>query len=266
MRAALFQGPAISGDVAVNVAAITASATQAAGRGANILITPEMSATGYNIGALSAARAEPADGPLLAAITEIAVRAKIAIGYGFPELTAGGIYNAVQVVGPRGEILAHYRKTHLYGELDRGLFIPGDRLVSQFDLRGFTCGLAICYDVEFPELVRAHADAGTEVLFVPTALMRPFEVVSTILVPARAYENQIFLAYVNRCDVEDDLRYCGLTCAVGPDGVDLARAGEGEELLIVDIDPTALATGREINTHLRDRRGDLYGGGAVTAR
>jgi nitrilase len=108
-------------------------------------------------------------------------------------------------------------------------------------------------------LVRAHADAGTEVLFVPTALMRPFEVVGTTVVPARAYENQMFIAYVNRCDVEGELHYCGLTCAVGPDGVDLARAGAGEELLVVDIDPAALVAGRAINTHLRDRRGDLYG-------
>jgi len=161
-------------------------------------------------------------------------------------------------VGSDGSTLAHYRKTHLFGELDRDLFAPGDDLVVQFALGGLTCGLAICYDMEFPEVARAHADAGTDVLLAPTGLMAPFEVVSTVLVPARAYENQLFAVYVNRCDVEGDLHYCGLSCAIGPDGSDLARAGAGEELVVVDLDPDLLARSRAINTHLADRRTDLY--------
>ena len=89
------------------------------------------------------------------------------------------------------------------------------------------CGriaILICYDIEFPEVARAHAESGTDILFVPTGLMAPFEVVSNILVPARAYENQLYVAYVNRCDVEAELRYCGLSCAISPDGTALARA------------------------------------------
>ena len=74
--------------------------------------------------------------------------------------------------------------------------------------------------------------------------MSPFEVVSRIVVPARAYENQFFVVYVNRCDIEQELTYCGLSCAVGPDGTDLARAGGGEQLLVVDLDPAALTAGQ----------------------
>ncbi|MGB3675041.1 MAG: carbon-nitrogen hydrolase family protein [Candidatus Nanopelagicales bacterium] len=259
IRAALYQGPGNPGDVSANVAAIAAAAGRAAEAGADLLVTPEMSATGYNIGALSAQRAEPAGGALFDAVAQIAQSHRIAIVYGYPEAVDGGNYNAVQVVGPQGEDLASHRKTHLYGDLDRGLFIEGHTLVSQFEFRGLTCGLAICYDIEFPEVARAHAVAGTDVLIVPTGLMAPFEVVSKILVPARAYENQLYVAYVNRCDVEADLRYCGLTCAISPDGADIARADGGEDLLVVDFDPAALATGRAINTHLPDRRQDLYG-------
>ena len=114
------------------------------------------------------------------------------------------------------------------------------------------------YDVEFPEVTRAHADAGTDLLLAPTGLMRPFEVVARILVPARAYESQMYLAYANRCGTEGELDYCGLSCVVGPDGADLARAGAGETLLVADVDPDVLAASRAINTHLGDRRADLY--------
>ncbi|MDQ3157852.1 MAG: carbon-nitrogen hydrolase family protein [Actinomycetota bacterium] len=259
MRAALFQGPLASGDVATNVAAIADAAARAAASGADILVTPEMSATGYNIGALSARRAEPARGPLFDAIAGICQRHGIAIVYGYPESVEAGNYNSVQAIGPTGDDLGSHRKTHLYGDLDRGLFVPGDRLVSQFRLAGLTVGLAICYDIEFPEVARAHAEAGTDILLVPTGLMAPFEIVANILVPARAYENQLYVAYVNRCDAEADLNYCGLTCAVSPDGTEVARAGPGEELVFADIEAGNLEAGRAINTHLPDRRSDLYG-------
>jgi nitrilase len=258
MRVALFQGPASAGDVPANVEAIARAAQTAAARGSELLVTPEMSATGYNIGPLSGERAEPSDGPIRDMVAAVARDTGLAIIYGYPERVDGAVFNAVNVVGRDGSTLAHYRKTHLYGDLDRGLFSPGSELLAQFPLEGLTCGLAICYDMEFPELARAHADAGTDVLLAPTGLMSPFEVVSTVLVPARAYENQLYVVYVNRCDVEAELHYCGLSCAIGPDGADLARAGAAEELLIVDLDPDLLARSRAVNTHLADRRVDLY--------
>jgi len=258
MRLALFQGPSAGGDVGANLAAIDRAARCAAAEGADLLVTPEMSATGYNIGAAVSQRAETSVGPLRDAIAQIAVKHGVAIIYGYPERTPESIYNTASVIGTDGTVLGTHRKTHLYGELDRRAFRPGERLVSQFTFDGFTCGLAICYEVEFPEVVRAHADSGTDVLFVPTALMPPFEVVGRIVVPARAYENQMFVVYANRCDVEDGLAYCGLSCVVGPDGADVVRAGAGEEFLVATIDPAALATGRSINTHRADRRGDLY--------
>jgi nitrilase len=260
LRAALFQGPARPGEVISNISTIAAVAGRAVAAGAQILVTPEMSVTGYNVGELSAGRAESANGSLFGAMASVAAENGIAIVYGYPEITEGGRYNAIQVVGPSGKSLARHHKVHLYGELDRDLFVPGKQLVSQFNFGGFTCGLTICYDVEFPELVRAHADAGTDVLLAPAALTRDFEVVSRIIVPARAYENQLFIGYVNRCDAEDGLEYCGLSCVIGPDGADRARAGAYEELLIADFDRAALDAGRAVNTHLADRRIDLYRG------
>lgn len=258
VRVSLFQGPEISGDVASNLDAIGRAATRAAESGAGIVITPEMSTTGYDIGHLVHERAEPAAGPIFGAIAQIARRTGVAVVYGYPERSDTGVYNSVQVVDRTGTSLARYRKTHLFGDLDRGHFRPGQELVVQFEFGGMLCGLLTCYDVEFPEVVRAHADAGTQWLVVPTGLMIPFDIVATHVVPARAYESQVFLTYVNRCGYERELQYCGSTCAIAPDGSELGRAGRGEELLTVDIDPAVLHTSRAINTHLTDRRHDLY--------
>ena len=93
---------------------------------------------------------------------------------------------------------------------------------------------------------------------VPTALMQPYDFVAQRLVPARAYENQVFVAYANRCDRERDLGYLGQSCIVAPDGRDIARAGRGEELITGDIDLAGMAESRRLNTYLADRRPELY--------
>ncbi|WP_206498271.1 carbon-nitrogen hydrolase family protein [Rhodococcus sp. KRD175] len=254
----LYQGPEDSGDVEANLTALDAAAAAAAAAGASILVTPEMSVSGYDIGELVVDRAEPFDGPIFGRVAQMARAHGVAIVYGYPERSGESVYNAVQVVDATGTSLARYRKTHLFGELDRAHFTPGQELLVQFDLGDLRCGLLTCYDVEFPETVRAHADAGTQWLIVPTGLMSPFEIIATHVVPTRAYESQVFVTYVNRCGTESTLTYCGLTCAVAPDGTDIARAGVHEQLLTVHLDPADLDRSRAINTHLSDRRPDLY--------
>src|SRR5699024_10220672 len=126
-------------------------------------------------------RAEPADGPLSRAMADIAARAGVALVHGFPERDGERVYNSIQLVDDHGRALATYRKTHLFGDLDRGAFTPGEDLVVQADLHGHRIGLLICYDVEFPETVRAHALAGADLVVVPTALMAPATAVATLL-------------------------------------------------------------------------------------
>ncbi|WP_158888414.1 carbon-nitrogen hydrolase family protein [Amycolatopsis anabasis] len=254
MITAVFQGPAAAGDV---LGALATAAAGAAAAGAELLVCPEMVTTGYHIGARAHELAEPADGPTARRIAGIAAGTGVAIAYGYPERDHDRVYNSVQLVAPHGR-LANYRKTHLFGDLDREWFTPGALAVVQADLAGLRIGLLICYDVEFPELVRAHALAGTELLLVPTALMRPYEVVADVVVPARAYESQLFAVYANRCDTERELTYCGRSCVVSPTGEVLARAGAGERLLIAEVDPAALRASRTENTHLTDRRPELY--------
>ncbi|WP_033292282.1 carbon-nitrogen hydrolase family protein [Amycolatopsis jejuensis] len=230
----------------------------AAEHGADLVVTAEMGTTGYNIGAAAVAeRAQPADGPLAAELGVLTTKHGVALVYGYPERDGEAVYNSAQLLSAQGERLANYRKTHLFGDLDRGQFSPGDDPVVQAELGGVRVGLLICYDVEFPETVRAHALAGTQVLLVPTALMRPYERIADLLIPVRAHESQLYVVYANRCDTEGELTYCGHSTIASPDEV-VAKAGDGSELVFADIDPALLARARAETTYLADRRPSLY--------
>jgi len=259
LRTALLQGPGgIPGSVGDSLAVLADAARQAAEQGARLLVTDEMFLTGYALGDRVAELAEPAGGPAQARVAEIAARHRIGIVYGAPEREGDAVFNTARFVGPDGGLLAVYRKTHLFGDYERNVFTAGAEPVVQAELDGVRIGLLICYDVEFPEPVRAHALAGTELLVVPTALMRPYEVVPRTLVPARAYENGLFLAYVNRCGPEGSYDFTGLSCLAGPDGVVRARAGGAGELLLADADLAMLRAARAQTPYLTDRRPELY--------
>jgi predicted amidohydrolase len=215
--------------------------------------------TGYAIGDDIARLAEPADGDSADAVAEIAGRHGIALAYGYPERAGDAVFNSVQLISADGTRLANYRKTHLFGCFERDHFTPGERQVVQAELNGLTVGLLICYDVEFPENVRAHALAGTDLLVVPTAQMHPFQFVAESMIPVRAFENQMYVAYVNRVGREGEFEFVGLSVLAGPDGVARTRAGRAEQLVLADADPAFLTASRENNPYLADRRPGLYG-------
>ncbi|WP_314173432.1 carbon-nitrogen hydrolase family protein [Streptomyces winkii] len=261
LRLALHQGPAgVPGTVEDGLAALDGAARAAAAGGARLLVTPELSLTGYALGDRVAERAEPADGPASREAARIAAAHGIAVVHGYPERDpeGGALYNSAALVGPDGRLLAGYRKTHLYGSYETEHFTPGGRLVVQSVLDDVRVGLLVCYDVEFPEAVRAHALAGTELLVVPTALMRPYDIVAETVLPARAWENQIYVAYVNRAGREGEFDFAGLSALAAPDGTVPVRAGREPDLLFADVDTGLLRASRAENSYLTDRRPGLY--------
>ncbi|MEV5689298.1 carbon-nitrogen hydrolase family protein [Streptomyces sp. NPDC052164] len=259
LRTALLQSSGRPGAVDENLKVLDEAAGRAAAAGARLLAGPEMFLTGYAIGDAVPRLAEPADGPGAQAVADIARRHGLAVLYGYPERAGELIFNAAQLIGPDGTPLANYRKTHLFGGFEQEWFTPGERTVVQAELDGVRVGLLICYDVEFPENVRAHALAGTDLLLVPTAQMHPFQFVAESVVPVRAFESQMYVAYVNRTGPEGEFEFVGLSCLAGPDGTVRARAGRGEELLVSDVDPAFLNASRAANPYLHDRRPGLYG-------
>lgn len=286
LRLALWQTSAGPGDVEGNLARLAAVAAEAAAEGADVLVTPEMFLTGYDIpGPLTRQLAEPADGPLFERVAALSEEHGIAIAYGYPELgepadgaesaargaegsaqggdapAQGGeapVYNAVQVVDGGRSVLRH-RKMHLYGDLDRARFAPGDAVPDVAELRGRRISALICYDVEFPESVRAAALAGADLVLVPTANMVGFEEVSTLLVPARALENGVAVAYVNYIGAEAVQRYCGHSVLAVPGRPAVLAGAEDDALLILDVPGTGADAAAGDADYLRDRRGDLFG-------
>ncbi|UFR05691.1 carbon-nitrogen hydrolase family protein [Streptomyces sp. Go40/10] len=259
MRTALLQSSGRPGSVAENLKVLDEAAGRAAAAGAGLLAAPEMFLTGYAIGDDIARLAEPADGDSADAVAEIATRHGLAVLYGYPERDGETVFNSAQLISADGTRLANYRKTHLFGCFERDHFTPGEQQVVQAELNGLTVGLLICYDVEFPENVRAHALAGTDLLVVPTAQMHPFQFVAESVIPVRAFENQMYVAYVNRVGQEGEFEFVGLSVLAGPDGVARTRAGRAEQLVVADADPAFLADSRENNPYLKDRRPGLYG-------
>ncbi|MEV0372525.1 carbon-nitrogen hydrolase family protein [Streptomyces sp. NPDC050636] len=281
LRTALLQSSGRPGDVEYNLKVLAWAAGDAAASGAGLLACPELFLTGYAIGSGVRELAEPADGESADEVARIAAEHGIAVLYGYPERgrndesagneadvadTAGAahdesgpVYNSAQLIGPDGARLANYRKTHLFGCFEREWFTPGDTPVVQAQLDGVRIGIMICYDVEFPENVRAHALAGTDLLLVPTAQMHPFQFVAESVVPVRAFENQMYVAYVNRVGTEGEFEFVGLSCLAGPDGIVRTRAGRAEQLVAADVDAAFLKESRADNPYLHDRRPELYG-------
>ncbi len=235
------------------------SASQAADGGCDLLVVPECSITGYNQPLETMQQiALEAKGRTTDSISEICRQHKIAIAYGFAEKDGNQYFNCVQVIDSSGDIAGKYRKTHLWGDLDRTLFSAGDALAPVFSIKGWQIGLLICYDIEFPEAARALALAGAELILVPTGLMQPWRDVAERVVPVRAYENQLYIAYCNYCEAEGDLTYEGRSGIVGPDGADLDRAGKTPTLLTATLTKDAIAKNREALPYHRDRLPHLY--------
>jgi 5-aminopentanamidase len=260
MRVAVQQCASVP-NVAGNLALLERTAMQAAASGAALLVCPEMSLTGYNIGATTVQRlAETADGAMSAAVAHIAQRAGLAIVYGYPERSAdNAVYNAAQCIAADGRRVANHRKTHLFGDLDHGLFSAAPELSPVFELNGWRIGLLICYEIEFPENARRIALAGADLIVVPTANMREFDFVAMTLVPTRAYENQCYVAYANHCGNEAEIAYGGLSSIVGPDGAFLALAERDDALPVATLERVQLKASRQRLPYLADRRPALYG-------
>lgn len=255
LKIAGLQTAGTPGEVEANLRELEVAAEEAAGQGAELLITPEMFITGYAVGD---ALPELAAMDVLAPVRTLAAQLGIAILLGAPEATEQGIYNAAYFVDDRGGLRSCYRKAHLFAELDRSQFLAGDDLYALTEFRGVRIATMICYDVEFPETVRAAALAGAHLVAVPTAQMEPFEFVAEQLVRTRAWENQVYVAYINHDGIEKDLTYVGRSSIVAPDATVLDSVEHGTRLIYATIDPDLVDVQQKVNPYLEDRRAALY--------
>ncbi len=251
---AALQMQSIDADVGANLSRIESAAWDAATAGASLLVTPELCITGYGAGDVISHLAEPADGSIVRRLQAISAETGVAIIAGFAERADAAVFNSAVYVDGAAEPTV-YRKSHLYGDYERRLFAAGAPEARLFNHRGVTCGMLICYDVEFPENVRRLAQAGAEAVLVPTALPAGWSgtFITGHMIQTRAFENQVFVAYINHCGADARFSFAGLSRIAAPDGSLLASSGShGENLMIAEIRPEHFAISKAENTYLTD--------------
>ena len=259
MRLAAFQMEARAGDVAANLSMIGEAAAEAKAAGAALMVAPELATTGYGAGDAIRELAEPADGSQVAAIQELAARHGIVLVVGFAERAAGTVYNSAVLAHPDGWRKV-YRKCQLYGAYERDLFAPGDKAPAVFSIGDVKAGILICFDVEFPEMVRRLAVAGADLVLVPTAQPDTPDAsfIAEKIVPVRAFENGIAIVYADHAGRDTRFAYAGRSCIALPDGSDGARApAVGSRVIVADYEPAAFAAARLANPYLAERRLDF---------
>jgi predicted amidohydrolase len=250
-------------DEAANLVTMRRLAADAASRGAVLVVFPEYSS--YFTPALGPdwpEHAQSLDGPFVRALAEIAAELGIHLVAGMIELVPGEserVANTLVAVDPTGEVVAHYRKIHLYdafGMRESDRIVPGeiwlDDAAPLFALCGFTVGLQTCYDVRFPEVTRRLVDAGADLVLLPSEWVRgPLkEHHWRTLVTARAIENTVYVAAADHAPPVG----AGNSMVVDPMGVELVTVGESTDVGVAWISPDRIAEVRHTNPALQLRR------------
>ena len=259
MKVAVLQMNVAFGQPDKNIASFYRLAEQAMEARPDVLLLPELWQTGfYPQPILSYA---DADGQQTrAALSALARRYQVNIVGGTAANAIGPqVFNTCYVFDRSGHLTATYHKAHLFtpsGEKDD--FHAGDSAVT-FLLDGVPCGLAVCYDIRFPELVRRLALEGIAVLFVPAAWPLPRLIHWQTLLRARAIENQIFVAACNESGTgANNLQLAGHSVLIDPWGEILAEAGEDETILHGSLRPVVRHQIKKEMDVLADRREKLY--------
>lgn len=170
----------------------------------------------------------------------------------------GKVFNTCRIFDRTGAVIGEYDKTHLFTPMgEHEYFEKGSRLC-RYKLDGVSCGVIICYDIRFSELVRTLALDGLDILFVvsqwPDIRMPHLET----LARARAIENQMFVAVTNSCGKAPGTVYGGGSVIFDPWGECLAHAGTDEEIISAECDLSILDGIRSSINVFRDRRPELY--------
>jgi 5-aminopentanamidase len=255
------------GALDANREACLSAAERAALDGADIIVLPELAASGYVFSSPEEARAlaEPVSGATVSGWANLAARTGITIVGGICELGEdGNLYNTAVVVAG-SQVRAVYRKAHLW-DTEKAVFTPGSQAPAVADIGEARVAVMICYDLEFPEWVRYPALAGAQLLCVPTNWPRfprpdgerPMEVVRA---QAAAAVNRMYVAACDRAGQERGVDWVGGSVIIDPDGWPVAGPADEAEVTIMAACHLETATDKAISDHndvLGDRRLALY--------
>ena len=284
LRLGVYQAQAAYGPGAgrKNMDRLETVARLAASQGVQLLSFPELYVPGYTLSPGEARKvAEFKDGPSITRARNLAKDLKLAmlLPYAEKAKTKDGLkyYDSIAVIAENGALITSYKKTHLYGQQERDNWSFGDKAPPVFSVFGFRVGVLNCYENEFPELSRMLALKGAKLIVGPTAADCyytlpngkrsdvPYPDVSTMLLPAFAYANNVFFAYSNRAGYEmrgkDQWHYRGNSIIIGPHGDVIVAAGHQQDtMLIADCVPSyyGMTHPAPKYDYLRDRRPRMY--------
>lgn len=252
----------------------------AAQEGANVVCLPELFLGPYFCQTEDHqwfSLAEPIPGPSTERLAKLAGELGVVIIASLFEKRAEGLYhNTTAILDADGSYLGKYRKMHIPDDpnyYEKFYFTPGDLGYLSWDTRHLKAGVLICWDQWYPEAARLTALTGAQVLFYPTAIgwlvpekaeygasqQAAWETIQR----SHAIANGVFVAAVNRVGVEpgpnQGIEFWGGSFVAAPNGEILAKAGSGEEILIVPIDTSRTDFARTHWPFLRDRRVESYG-------
>jgi predicted amidohydrolase len=273
MRLTCAQLDVESGDVKSNVRRAERAIDRAAAEGSDLVVLPEVFTVGYFAFDAYARRAESLAGPTLTRLSERAAERGVALLAGtlVEDLAATaretdvdtpdgeGLANTAVLFDADGERRAVYRKHHLFGykSAEAELLTPGESLgVAELTTGGesWTVGVTTCYDLRFPELYRALAEAGCELVCVPSAWPYPRVEHWKLLPRARAIENLCYVAAANGAGTFEEATLLGRSAVYDPWGNTLASTGEGAATVTATLDPGEVERVREEFPAWEDRR------------
>jgi predicted amidohydrolase len=230
-----------------NAAVEKAAAAVLSCKGADLVILPEI----WNVGFMSfdayLKEAESRDGPTLGAMREAAATIGAHLHAGsFVEKDGDRFFNSSYLISPDGEVLANYRKIHLFGyqSKETEILTPGSSVTVVETSLG-CLGLAACFDLRFPELFRRMVEKGAEIFLVCSAWPQPRLDPWRLFNRVRALENQCFLISANSVGHNCGVQFCGHSMIVDPWGKELAVGGDGEEILRAEIDIAQVSVARQ---------------------
>ncbi len=261
MKVAAAQISCSLGDPKANLLKVRDFSRAARDAGAELIVFPEMTDTGYSMSVVQA-HANSWSSGFVPGLQEIAAKLSIAIVCGVSERDGTSIYNSLVLVDQRGQIAAKYRKTHLYAVApveEQACFASGDAFAS-FTLNDLRFGFSICYDLRFPEMYRKLVvDQNVGAFIISSAWPFPRVEHFRTLALARAIENQSYVIASNRVGKDEDLWFCGSSAIIDPRGVMVASASaDREELIHTDLSGDLVVSVRSRVESLAHRRQDLY--------
>lgn len=246
------------GNPTQNLATARAKIAEAKARGADIVVLPELWSTAYDL-ERAAAHAATLNAGMFAAVANAARENQIAVVGSLLESRNGRVYNTATYIDARGMRVGAYRKLHLVPMLDEDKYLAGGDDARVFDAEPWgKFALGVCYDLRFPELWRHYALAGAHIAFLPAEWPQPRIAHWRTLLPARAIENQIFVAGCNRVGTSKDQTFGGHSMIVDPWGEILIEGDDREALLIAQIDLDLVEQVRQRVPVFRGRRQDVY--------